>query len=96
VTKTLTALAMLAACSTLALPTSAIAETAPGVPPSISTPDKAESRLGVLEFKDGAPNAATVAKIYDNLDYTHAFNAFNTPCGASVLPRCERVFKASG
>jgi hypothetical protein len=35
---------------------------------SITTPDKVDSRLGTLEFKDGAPNAASVAKIYDNLD----------------------------
>jgi hypothetical protein len=26
----------------------------------IGAPDKVESRLGVLEFKDGAPNAATI------------------------------------
>jgi hypothetical protein len=35
---------------------------------SITTPDKVDSRLGTLEFEDGAPNAASVAKIYDNLD----------------------------
>jgi hypothetical protein len=31
---------------------------------SISTPDMVESRLGALEFKDGAPSAATVEKLY--------------------------------
>jgi hypothetical protein len=52
---------------------------------SISTPDKVESRLGTLEFKDGAPSAATHSKIYDNLDFTHAFEAFvNTMQGVSV------------
>jgi hypothetical protein len=65
------------ACAILALPCLAVGQTTPGIPTAITTPDKVESRLGPLEFKDGAPNAATVAKIYDNLDYTHAFNAFN-------------------
>jgi hypothetical protein len=50
----------------------ALAET----PASITTPDKVESRLGVLDFKDGAPSAETVTKGYDNLDFTHAFEAF--------------------
>jgi hypothetical protein len=45
---------------------------------AISTPDKVETRIGPLDFKDGAPNAATAAKLYDNLDYTHAFDAFGS------------------
>jgi hypothetical protein len=55
-------------CAMLALPQMAAAQ-AP-IPPSISTPDKVDSRLGPLEFKDGAPNAATAAKLYDHVDYT--------------------------
>jgi hypothetical protein len=31
----------------------------------ISTPDKVESRLGTLEFDDGAPSAATAEMLYD-------------------------------
>jgi hypothetical protein len=68
-------LAAVVACATLALPRLAGAQT-PAISPAISTPDKVESRLGTLEFKDGAPSAATVSKIYDNLDFTHAFEAF--------------------
>jgi hypothetical protein len=52
---------------------------------SISTPDKVETRLGPLGFKDGAPNPATVARVYDNLDRTHAFEAFvNTFQGVNM------------
>ena len=29
-------------------------------PPSITTPDRVETRIGTLEFKDGAPSKATV------------------------------------
>lgn len=55
------------------------------ISPSISTPDKVETRIGTLDFKDGAPNAATTAKIYDHVDYTHAYNAFvNTMQGVSI------------
>jgi len=61
------------------------AQSAPAIPPSISTPDKVESRIGTLEFKDGAPDAATAEKIYDNLDRTYAFRAFvDTLQGVSI------------
>jgi hypothetical protein len=60
----------------LTLPRLAATQPAPAISSAISTPDKVETRLGTLEFKDGAPTAATVAKIYDNLDFTHAFEAF--------------------
>jgi hypothetical protein len=43
-------------------------------PPEITTSDNVETRLGTLEFKDGAPSAATVEKVYDNLDFTQALN----------------------
>jgi hypothetical protein len=76
-------LTMSAACVVLALPHIASAQ-AP-ISPSISTPDKVESRLGPLEFKDGAPNKATLDKVYDNLDFTHAFRTFtDTLQGVSI------------
>jgi hypothetical protein len=56
------------------------------IPPQITTPDKVETtRFGTLEFKDGAPTAATVQKAYDNLDFTQALNVFlNSFRGAST------------
>ena len=55
------------------------------IPPSISTPDKVESRIGALEYKDGAPSKETVAKVYDYLDLMHGVEAFvNAYQGASV------------
>jgi len=59
-------------CSTALLPATA-EETDTPIPPSLITPDQVETTLGTLEFKDGAPSAETLAKIYDNLDFTHAF-----------------------
>ena len=71
--------------SVLALPGLAAAQTTAAIPPAITTPDKVETRLGTLEFKDGAPSAATLEKVYDNLDFTHAFEAFvNTFQGVNM------------
>jgi len=43
---------------------------------SFITPDSVETRLGTLNFKDGVPDAATTQKLYDELDYVQAINAF--------------------
>jgi hypothetical protein len=52
---------------------------------SLSTPDKVETRIGTLDFKDGMPSQETLEKVYDNLDFTHAFEAFvNTMQGVSI------------
>ena len=55
------------------------------VPDSIKTPDTVESeRLGTLKFFDGMPDAATVQKVYDNLDFQRGVEAFLTgmPAGS--------------
>lgn len=59
----------------LALP--AAAEVSQETLDSISTPDKVETSIGTLEFKDGAPSAATAQTVYDTLDFTRALNAYN-------------------
>jgi hypothetical protein len=52
---------------------------------SISTPDRVDSRLGTLEFRDGAPTAATAELLYDHLDFVHGMEAFiNAFPGASL------------
>jgi hypothetical protein len=35
-----------------------------------------ESRLGTLEFRDGAPSEATAELVYDHLDFVHGVEAF--------------------
>jgi hypothetical protein len=78
--------AVAGACAMLALPRLATAQTAPTVPPSITTPDKVESPIGTLDFKDGAPSRATLDKAYDYIDFTHAYNTFvNTMQGVSLI-----------
>jgi len=56
------------------------------IPSAITTPDKVETSIGTLEFKDGAPNAATVQKVRDSLDYVRGVDAFmNSFSGASAF-----------
>ena len=46
------------------------------VPPSITTPDTVQTRIGTLKFSDGLPDADTVTKVYDNLDFARGVEAF--------------------
>jgi len=65
-----------------ALPHMAAAQT---IPPGLVTPDSMETRIGKLEFKDGAPTAATAEKVLDSLDYVRGVDAFmNSFSGASA------------
>jgi hypothetical protein len=78
-------LTVLAVCVVLAAPRLATAQAASAIPPSITTPDRVNSRLGTLEFKDGAPSKATIDKMYDQIDFTHAYNVFmNSLDGVSI------------
>jgi hypothetical protein len=61
------------------------AQTTPKIPPAITTPDKVQTSIGTLEFKDGAPSADTVRKVYDSLDFVRGVDAFmNSFSGASA------------
>lgn len=46
------------------------------IPPGIASPDRVETRLGTLKFFDGFPDNATVEKLYDNLDFQRAVQAY--------------------
>src|SRR5215510_12156070 len=46
------------------------------IPSSITTPDEVQTRFGTLKFTDGFPDDATVQKVYDNLDFQHAVQAY--------------------
>lgn len=65
-------------------------------PASITTPDSVDSTIGTLEFRDGAPSADTVTRVYDNLDMIYAIRAFtDTFKGVSVQAALEG-FEAAG
>jgi len=46
------------------------------IPPGIESPDKVETRFGTLRFFDGFPDKSSVDKIYDNLDFQRAVQAY--------------------
>jgi hypothetical protein len=46
------------------------------IPPGIAMPDTVETRLGTLKFFDGFPDKASVEKLYDNLDFQRAVQAY--------------------
>ena len=53
---------------------SATAEVSEETLKSLSAPDKIETPIGTLEFKDGAPTVDTAKTVYDTLDFTRALN----------------------
>jgi hypothetical protein len=48
------------------------------IPSSITIPDEVPTRLGTLKFTDGFPDDTTAQKVYDNLDFQHAVQAYLT------------------
>jgi hypothetical protein len=46
------------------------------MPPDVAAPDKVETRLGTLHFDSGVPDQATTDKLYDNLDFQRAVQAY--------------------
>ncbi|HMH13630.1 MAG TPA: DUF1254 domain-containing protein [Edaphobacter sp.] len=88
------ALALATGCNEKSAPSSATtseARTPPQmkmttpIPPSITTPDFVDTRIGTLKFRDGFPDDPTVQKVYDNLDFIRGIEAFLTAMpGAST------------
>src|SRR5512144_2085732 len=46
------------------------------MPPGVAMPDKLDTRIGTLTFSDGVPDKASTEKIYDNLDFQRAVQAY--------------------
>jgi len=60
------------------------------MPAKITTPDKVETRIGTLRFKDGTPDPATVQLAYDRLDFGRGIDTFLTGMSAtSVYAICK-------
>ena len=92
---TFSAAALTGSLCALTLPHLAVAQTAPAIPQILVTPDKVETRIGPLEFKDGAPSAETAEKVHDTLDFTRALDVFLNSFRAHRRMRSARAFIAS-
>jgi hypothetical protein len=83
---TFLALALVAAATLAATP--AMAQMLSGPPanpqykystpmsPGVAIPDKVDTRLGALHFDSGVPDQATADKLFDNLDFQRAVQAY--------------------
>jgi hypothetical protein len=64
----------------LGVSSAALAQNTPGfnnkIPEVIMTPDTVDTRIGTMNFFDGMPDAATVQKAYDNLDFMRGVEVF--------------------
>jgi hypothetical protein len=65
-------------------------------PPQISTPDRVETRLGTLEYRDGIPNAETAAKLYDNLDLIRGVETFLNGFSGVSMYAIRKGFRDAG
>ena len=66
------------------------------VPPSITTPDSVDTRLGTLKFFDGFPDDSTVQKVYDNLDFMRGVEAFLTAMPGASVEALHEGFSTQG
>ena len=66
------------------------------IPASITTPDVVETSIGTLRFFDGFPDAATVQKAYDNLDFQRGVQAFLTALPAASMHATREGYRTFG
>jgi hypothetical protein len=66
------------------------------IPSSLVTPNKVETRIGTLKFTDGFPDDATVAKVYDNLDFQRGVQAYLTALPAVSIEAFLKGFSEFG
>src|SRR5262249_25447571 len=73
-----TVIAALAPAGSLLFADPCQAQTAANIPLQIATPDRVETPVGTLEFRDGIPSADRAAKLYDQLDLSRGVESFLT------------------
>ena len=71
-------------------------QTAFDTPAEVFVPDELDTRLGRLTFTDGAPSDDTVEKIYDNLDFTRALDAYMSGYQLASLKAMHKGLLAAG
>ena len=66
------------------------------VPASVTTPDTVQTRIGTLKFSDGLPDADTVKKVYDNLDFARGVEAFLLGVPSANIQGMRRGYAEGG
>ena len=72
------------------------AKMATDIPAAVLTPDSVETRLGTLRFFDGLPDEETVRKVYDNLDFQRAVQAYLAALPAADMCALREGYRAFG
>jgi hypothetical protein len=80
----------------VALPGFAAAQTTTKIPAEITTPDRVETRIGTLEYKDGVPTVETAERVRDTLDFTRALNAYNNSFRGASAYALGKGFQSIG
>ncbi len=87
--------AAVAACAMLTVAQQTVAQMG-AIPPGLRTPDKVETRIGTLEFKDGAPTVQTAEKVRDAVDFTRGLNVFNNSFRGASAYAIGKGFQSIG
>ena len=58
------------------------------IPGKIMTSDKAETRIGTLNFVDGVPTVETTQKVYDHLDFLRGVEVYLNFIPAASMEGC--------
>jgi hypothetical protein len=80
----------------VAMPGFAAAQTTTKIPAEITTPDRVETRIGTLEYKDGVPTVETAERVRDTLDFTRALNAYNNSFRGASAYALGKGFQSIG
>ncbi len=103
--KAITSLAVLAVMQLGVASTSVMAQTAQAqgkpkyateMPAGITAPAEVKTRLGTLKTVDGFPDAATIEKVYDNLDFQRGVQAVLTAMPGASLAAMRRGMREFG
>lgn len=63
---------------------------------SLSAPDRMDTSIGTLEFRDGAPSAETAEKVRDALVFTRALNVYNNSFRGASAYAIREGFRSIG
>ncbi len=77
-------------------PVVSTAKYAAKVPASVTTPDTVQTRIGTLKFRDGLPDAETIKKVYDNLDFVRGVEAFLLGIPSANIQGMRRGYAEGG
>ncbi len=94
--KSIPVVAVIAVASLLTSLGSATAQVSQETIQSLSAPDKVDTRIGTLNFKDGAPSAETAQTVYDTLAFTRALNVYNNSFRGASAYALRKGFQSIG